>query len=274
MPDQFPPITLSARRFALAWQAVQQAASTEPDLLPLYRTTLIERHIDGVMLVSTDRYLMLWAWVPEVGAGADDPEAFRPDLDEVPLASVLVCDEAQLTRALMKHIKASTKPQGGGQPDRKAPIDLAVGTLGALAVEGDQPTLGSVFDDDRPAVVMASFGAMTAAPIIAHDFPDWRPLAQAKPVKSASRVGLNAKYLARVGAIGVDENLAAVWLSFLGRSGGIAVDIPGDPRISGRWMPLVEEAAPSDQLAPADDLDADLRAAAERLAERPADPGE
>lgn len=267
MPDTFPPVTLSARRFALAWSAVQQACSDDKDRMWLYRTTLVERHYAGVMIFSTDSYLALWAWVPciEEGDGPDVVDLTRPDLDEAPLATLLVCDEAQMTRALVKHIKASTKPQGGDQPDRKAPIDLAVGTLGALAVTGDQPTLGSVFDDDRPALVMASFGTMTAAPLVsASEFPDWREIARAKPVKSASRIGLNPRYLARVGAINIDSS-PGVWITTLGQRGGLAVEIPGDPRISGRWMPLAEQAPQSEQLAGNEDLADDIAAAKARL---------
>lgn len=230
MPN-FPPISLSARRFALAWRNVQHAASTDPDRPALCRTTLIERHSDGVLLVSTDGYLMLWAW-----AADDDCQQYAPGMDEAPQASVLVADPSGLPAALMKYLIKSTKD--GQHIDRKSTIELSVGTFND---QPDQPTLGG--DLERSGLILSAFNEKVVAPIVELDFPDWRRVARARPVKSAARVGLAGQYLAKLGAISTDDH-GGVWCSFLGQKNGIGIEVPGDPGVSGRLMPLVDYRAP------------------------------
>jgi len=231
-PD-FPIVDVSARRFALAWRAVQAAASTDPDRPALYRTTLIERHVDGIRLVSTDGHLMLWAWVP--AADADDAPA--PDLDEAPWSEVLVADPSGLPAALAKYLAKSTK-LGGGSFDRKSPVTLAVGVFDDRP---NEPTLGGELD--RPGLIITAFNETVVAPVVGHAFPDWRTIARHAPVKSAAKVGIAGRYLARLGGITTDD-MGGVWLTMLGQKNGIAVSIPGDPHIHGRVMPLADDEAP------------------------------
>ncbi len=57
------------------------------------------------------------------------------------------------------------------------------------------------------------------------------------------RLGLAGRYLARLGGITTDD-MGGVWLTMLGQKNGIGVDIPGDPHIRGRVMPLADDEAP------------------------------
>lgn len=246
----FAPIDLSARRFALAWRAVQAAASTDSDRPQLNRTTLIEHHGNGVRLVSTDSYLLLWAWCPtSTGDMLDDFTA--PDLDEAPAASVLVADPSGLPAALVKHLVKTTKLDGSTF-DRKSLVHLEVGTF--LAEDGQaQPSLSP--DLDRPGLVIHAFGETVVAPIVEVEFPEWRDVARARPVKSAARVGLAPRYMTRLGGITVDDH-RGLWFSFLGKAHGIAVDVPGWPSIHGRVMPLSDDDGPvSTQVEAPDTVD-------------------
>ena len=241
MADTFTPMEVSARGFALAWRAVQAAASTDPNRPHLNATTLIEQFEDGVQLISTDGYVMLWSWV----AGPEE-FAVAPEIDEAPMASVLVADRSGLPKALGKYLLATTK-LGGGEFDRKTTLELSVGVFDA---NPGQPTLGGAVD--HPGLILTAYNETVVAPIVDLEFPDWRAIARHAPVKSTARVGLDGAYLSKLGGVKVDS-ARGVWLSFLGTKNGIAVEIPGWPSVHGRVMPLADETPRSAEVVAAAD---------------------
>mgnify|MGYP002132855720 CR=1 FL=1 len=64
---------------ARGWLSVAQASANDKDLPTLHRTIALEVFPNGLRLVATDRYILLSAWVPDLG-DTDEPELWHKDL--------------------------------------------------------------------------------------------------------------------------------------------------------------------------------------------------
>lgn len=90
-----------APTLARAWLSVAQASSSDKDLVTLDRTVAIEEFPTGVRLVATDRYVLLTAWVPDLGAYYEPRE---PGLDEAPDRTVITKDSDGRGRGLLGYL--------------------------------------------------------------------------------------------------------------------------------------------------------------------------
>lgn len=93
-------LTVNGRLLAPAWLAVSLAAGTVKDDVMLYRATSVEFFREGLRLTACDRYMLLTAWVPALGAEKDEP----PGLDEGPQRTLVARDTALRARGLMNHV--------------------------------------------------------------------------------------------------------------------------------------------------------------------------
>lgn len=225
-----PPFTrldVCARRFAIAWRAVIGAASTDDQRGPIYRSVLIEQHDDGLLLVATNSYLMLYTWV-----GRDDANhlAGPPPIEDAPRAEIIVRDVSGLPAALFAHVAKNTK--NAGVADRTTALELAVGRI---EPHPDRPTLGA--EVDQPALIARCWNEAVAIPIVEGNYPAWRSALSPGAARGSKRVRLDPDQLRIVANVRTDD-LDAVSMTFLGADRGVDLCMPGDPTIYGRLMPM------------------------------------
>lgn len=239
-------IDVPARGFALAWRAVIAAAGTDEDRQALYRTVLLELHPEGVVLVSTNGYLLLWAFVGHTELADADP--MRPLLGQ-PIDQVLLRDASNLPAALFAYVTKHTA-LGQGVFDRDATLKL---TRGSIEPHPDRPTLSPELD--APAV-LAHYGTEAVAiPIIEGvEFPNWRAALDTGPASGMRRIHLDADLLRALASVRTDDR-GAVELEMLGRARGVNFTVPGRPAIRGRLMPALEAERPEEPLAEVYDLE-------------------
>lgn len=226
----FDDIDVCARRFALGWRAVISAASDDDERQALYRTVLVEQHTEGLILVSTNTFLLLWTWI---GRGDMAQELGPPDLDEEPIASVLLRDTSGLPAALFGHIVKETKTKDSF--DRNSEISLSLGTI---APHPDRPSLSPELD--QAAVVARFWREAVAVPVIEGvTFPNWRDALDAGKATGVRRVGLDSDFLKLVASVRVDDR-RAIDFEMLGAARGVNFTVPGDPKVYGRLMPVAQ----------------------------------
>lgn len=227
---QFAALDVCARRFAIAWRAVIAAASTDQDRGPLYRSVLIEQHDDGLLLVSTNGYLMLYAWI-----GRDEANhlAGPPPIEDAPRAEIVVRDTSGLPAALFGHIVKITKD--AGMTDRDSTLELNVGRIDP---HPDRPTLG--VELDQPALIARFWKEAVAIPIVEGNYPAWRAALSPGAARGSRLVKLDPAFLRIVSSVHTDER-TSVAMTLLGADRGVDLFIAGDPAVYGRLMPIGTE---------------------------------
>lgn len=249
-----------ALALARAWLSVAQASGADKNAPTLNRTIAIEQYPGGVRLVSTDRYVLLTAWVPDLDVTAEEPA-----LDEAPLRTVVAQDLDSRGKGLLKYLlklghwgKDTEVPYGGLecsiefdvrlpiQPDEDQPLDGMEATYVVLeATDVERVHLGVVVDD----------------------FPNWRDLLIGYTPLATDTIGIPLDRLARIAGIKSWARGPLSW-QFAGPDKvakvSTAVLQERDPAVTGlvmpaRWKMIGEaEGDDEDQAAIDDDADPEL----------------
>lgn len=186
-----------AARLALAWLSVAQASGADIGFPTLDRTVAIELYDDGVRLLATDRFILLTAWVPVLGARTEE----APHVSEIPNRVVVTQDSDRRGRDLLAYGLKLTKLGKPGEErfygdlvvDLELDVRLPVEPGHDTPLEGLEPTYAVLTIPDR---------SQEHLPIIVSDYPDWRPLLHDFEAVTTERVGLPLERLARLGALG------------------------------------------------------------------------
>jgi hypothetical protein len=98
-------LDVPSRALGRAWEAVQICASESKSDVPVFRAVHVELfHGHGMRLVSTDRHILVRAWVGFHPLDEGD-ENMEPDLLEPPDLSFIVADEDRRGLGLLQYIQ-------------------------------------------------------------------------------------------------------------------------------------------------------------------------
>lgn len=252
-------ITTSAATLARGWLSVATANSKDASLSrpALQRTVHVQQYTHGLRLTATDTYLLLQAWVPEIGYEYE-PE---PELDEIPFASAVAIDRYSRAGGLLQYLlQLSRSDDHKGletavhlnvpwQPDEADPADVQLDGFEALAVRIEYP------DNERVQL-----------PVYDGKFPKVAPLLG----RSASRtdgIALSQAMCARLGkAAAPHGETTLVRCRFTGRNKPVLVEFGSDPVVTGLAMPcrwdLESDVPELPEAPPAKAIEASTREAA------------
>lgn len=178
------PLRFDGPTLARAWLSVAQASVGDANAPSLDKTVALETYPNGVRLVATDRYVILTAWAPALGAEYDD----EPGVADAPDRTVVTQDLDGLGRDLLKYVVKRARRDKLDTMDLGAlPVELEFDVRLPIEVGQDQPLEGL-----EPAYALLTIPDVTQVhlPIIVSDYLDWRPLVHDfTPVESA-RIGL------------------------------------------------------------------------------------
>lgn len=222
-----------AAALATAWLSVAQASGTDSILPTLNRTVAIEQYDGGVRLVSTDRYILLTAWVPDLDT-ADD----APGIDEAPIRTVVTQDVDQRGKGLLKYLLKVTR---WGKDDETAygsvhvsiqfDVRLPIDPDEDQPLEGMEPTYAVLDVPDVERVYL---------PVIEDDYPSWRTLLDGFTGHATDTIGLPLDRLYRLGGLRAWAHGPLAW-TFGGPDKPARVTTPTyderDPAVDGIVMP-------------------------------------
>lgn len=234
-----------APTLARAWLAVRQATATKDDAAALTKTVAIEEFTRGVRLVSTDRFMLLTAWVPSLDASRRD----EPGLDEAPDRTVIAQDPDGRCKSLMGYILTLARrmelddlPAGALECRVDFDVKIPAGDDVPETFEGLEPTYVVFVVPDVERVHL---------PVVEAAYPDWRGVRHGFVARPAAQMALSPDLITRVAG-------AARWafpplhVTFGGDEKVMAVDYPeSDPHVTGFLMPrrwvLEGEPDPEDE---------------------------
>lgn len=226
-----------APTIAHAWLAVAQAASDDKTVPLLRKTVAIEEHVRGVRLISTDRFVLLTAWVPEIEYHYDGV----PDFDEAPIRTVVAADVDGRGRSLLGYVCSLINRDY--DEDEYAPGELEVevefdarmpaGTGGGQeTLEGLEPTYTVLQVRDVEKVYL---------PVVEGTFPDWRAIAAGFTPATTSTVALNPEVVERLAKVRKHAAGPLLW-EFGGADKAALVQYSNsDPHVHGVVMPIRDE---------------------------------
>lgn len=222
-----------APTLALAWLSVAQASGSDTTQPTLDRTVAIEQHEHGIRLVSTDRYLLLAAWVPSLN-GPDG----EPAVEDAPDRTVVTQDADARGKGLLAYVLRLAKL---GKPEEiphaKLVVELEFDVRLHADIDADQPLEGL---EPTYAVLTVPDVERVYLPIIVSDYPDWRGLLPEHQTAPTDRIGLPLERLHRLGALRKWNDGPLRW-SFNGdqRPAFIALEPHQDrhPSVQGLVMP-------------------------------------
>lgn len=219
----------NAWNLARSWASVALAQGEDDGRPVLYRTTLIESFPTGIRLLSTDTFVLLKAWVPNV----DNSDAVEPLIEELPDEAAICRDLDHRVLGLMKYAQKLTKEDGLDTP---ITMEFAVG---APSEESVRNTLEGLAASTVHFRIVEKYDESIETPIFEGVFPNWRGLWSAHKWLPAAQIGFGANGILRLG------NLSKLWdkavIQFeLGGPVGVAkikIEGPSDVNVTGLVMP-------------------------------------
>lgn len=219
----------NAWNLARSWASVALAQGEDDGRPVLYRTTLIESFATGIRLLSTDTFVLLKAWVPNV----DHPDSLEPLVEELPDDVAICRDLDHRVLGLMKYVQKITKEDGLDTP---VTMEFAVG---APSEEAQRNSLEGLAASTVHFRIVEKYDESIETPIFEGVFPNWRPLWNGHKWQPAGQIGFGANGILRLG------NLSKLWdkavIQFeLGGQVGVAkirIEGPSDVNVTGLVMP-------------------------------------
>lgn len=232
----------NAWNLARSWASVALAQSEDDGRPVLYRTTLIETFSTGIRLLSTDTFVLLKAWVPNV----DHPDSLEPLVEELPDDVAICRDLDHRVLGLMKYVQKITKDDG-----LDTPVTMEF-DVGAPSEEAQRNSLEGLAASTVHFRIVEKYDESIETPIFEGVFPNWRPLWNGHKWAPAGQIGFGANGILRLG------NLSKLWdkavIQFeLGGQVGVAkirIEGPSDVNVTGLVMPTGRPDAdtpPSDE---------------------------
>lgn len=225
-------LTFDAGLLARGWLAAYLATGNDEAVPALYRSVLVEVYDDGVRLTSSDRIMLLSAWVPVFKDGGYLQEE-PPGIDVAPNHVSIARDVDLRAKALLGYLRrVAAKAAKDELP--KPTVDLHVG------VEAEDLGEEVAFPGMELEQVVLDFPGRerVALPTVNSNFPDYRKLLAEHRAKRTDKIVLGVENSVRVGQAAKILG-QHVRYSFSGATGAISVDI-GDvaPLVHGIVMPV------------------------------------
>lgn len=236
-----------ARHLARGWLSVALAASDDKARPALWRTVAIESFVEGVRLVSTDSYMVLTAWVPNLDHDLD-PE---PTLGEAPMATAVAIDPNGRGKGLLAHLLRIASAKDA------EPVEVKL-SLG-ITVNADAPANQFEGMEARWVVIEHPDHERLKLPVYDGSYPQWRALYVHFEPEKTETVGLSTWIVGRLAKLGKWwPECPLVW-HFGGELRAAAVSVHGaENPVSGLVMPVRWNL---DENRPQAEVDADEEAA-------------
>jgi hypothetical protein len=161
-------VRFDAPTLAHAWLAVAQASGTDKGVPGLCRTIAIEEHTKGVRLIATDRWVLLTAWVPELGG------AVVPKIYELPDRTVVARDAMGRGRGMLGYLLSLANQideddyiEGDVQVEINFDVRVPAGKGVPATLEGMEPTYVVLNSPEVERVYLE---------VVDTPYPDWRML--------------------------------------------------------------------------------------------------
>lgn len=220
-----------ARELAIGWLSVAIASGADPKTPELNRTISIEHFDEGVRLIATDRYLLLYAWVPDVLHKADDEPVLEIGAGRIAIARDLD-RRGQSMLAYMLGLANEIEKADTGDPLPEVVLSLNV-------VEDDEPE-EPVFEGLEAKYVVIDYPGHERVRLDTYDgsYPSWRAITNDfKPVTTKA-IALNPDFLARLGKLGKLHGGPLLW-QFGGVDKAAHLEVAdSNPRTRGVVMPV------------------------------------
>lgn len=240
---------LNTPTLAAGWLAVAQASANDRDLVTLHRTMALEVYPKGIRLVSTDRFVLLTAWIPDL-RGAEEPH-----VSELPDRIVVAQDSDGRGKGLLAYmLRLHRKKDGPLIPDSTIEFDVRM-------PDGMKPDEDTPLEGMEPKFVVIDVPDMERVwlPVIESDYPDWRPIVAGHQAEVTDAIALWPERLGRLGGVGNYAEGVILW-TFGGADRVALVEWPSsEPHVSGivmpsRWLMAGEAPTPDeeDDEAPSD----------------------
>ncbi len=226
MTDQ-TSYAVDAQTFARAWLSVALASGKDLTSPLLDKTVAIEAHADGVLLVATDRYVLLSAWVPRVEKNLAPP----PEVSELPAETYVAADPDGRCRGLLNYV-LDVQSREGAKP---ASIILDLGVT-----EPDDDPQGFFDGMDLQWVVMSYPNhERLRLGTVAGQWAQWRGLVAEFKGKRTWAIALNPEIVGRLAKLGRLHPGPLLW-EFGGVERAAKLQIGGEetPLVSGVVMPV------------------------------------
>lgn len=227
-----------APTLACGWLPVAQASCADREAVVLHKTVAIEVYPHGLRLVATDRFVLLTAWVPDLGHGLED----EPRLEEAPDRTVVVQDAdgrgkgllaylLQLVRRKEKEL-STTLEHGQMQASVEFDVRDPEGDMirdADVALEGMEPTFVVIDVTDTERVFL---------PVVESIFPDWRRLRGDHIAEETDSIKLHPERLGPLAKAGRWAEGGVLW-TFGGDERLALIEWPdSDPHVAGAVAPM------------------------------------
>lgn len=218
---------------ARGWLSVAQASANDKDLPTLHRTIALEVFPNGLRLVATDRYILLSAWVPDLG------DTDEPELSILPDQVVVAQDADGRCKGLLAYMLA-VQARMEKERDRQlqwgelvATIDFDVrlpeGIDPQETLEGLEPTFTVIEVPDMERVWL---------PVVESMYPDWRGIVGGHVAESTDTIKLHPERLDKLAKVRRYAEGAIDW-TFCGPERAALIHWPASvPHVSGVVMPV------------------------------------
>lgn len=217
-----------AGMLATAWLSVALASGKDPDLPSLNRTVLVEQYSTGLRFVSTDRYMLLRSFAPDLDHKPDD----EPGVDEAPDQTAVAMDLDGRAKGLLGYLLGLAHTAAKqGLPTVEVGVELNA------TDEADEPTFAGL----ERRYVRFDYQAQERLQLDVYggDYPAWRSLATGLASVSTDAIALNPEIVGRLARLGkLHGNLPLVW-RFGGESKPAAIEVlDSEPNVCGVVMPV------------------------------------
>lgn len=218
---------------ARGWLSVAQASANDKDLPTLHRTIALEVFPNGLRLVATDRYILLTAWIPDLG------DADEPELSILPDRVVVAQDADGRGKGLLAYMLA-VQARMERERDRQlqwgelvASIEFDVrlpeGIDPQETLEGLEPTFAVIEVPDMERVWL---------PVVESAYPDWRGIVGGHVAVSTDTIKLHPERLDKIAKVRRYAEGAIDW-TFCGPERAALIHWPSSvPHVSGVVMPV------------------------------------
>lgn len=228
---------------ATAWRSVHVLDSGKDT--PYESLILIEEHLDGVILVSTDMYSIMYVWVPS--KGSTTPFGLTPSGD--PLRRIVVHDPDSRAVNLLKYGQSVQKRRDKENPDQERLVVTLDLDAKPDAVDGQFTEMADHWISiSLPDMELVKLGVSKS------HFPDWRKHQNEFKPEPAEAVNLRPDKVAKLlSAAALHPESYLEWRSGGSTNAALFVLWRSEPQVLGYSMPLaadlIGESVPEDEEA-------------------------
>lgn len=187
-------LTVNGRLLAPAWLGVNLAAGTDKDDPLFYRATSVEFYPGrGLRLTSTDRFMVLTAWVPALGCEEEAP----PELDEGPIRQLTMRDLGARCRSLMGYVHSLPVDENLTDEENAVEVEVSITPADRPAWRGMEMLAMDGLADEAVQFEVPNRERQRIG-ILEGEYPNWRTFLTAFINRKTMALALSTERLARL----------------------------------------------------------------------------